>query len=111
MAEYSEGRWRGFILVPEGRGGRGWRSFTSELRLVLQFFQLLYSDGSARVHTGVRSSLGLGKCESMRLLESPVEVVGNRLYVEVLTRSRKFLASSSSMRGISGNSTMSAPKG
>lgn len=97
--------------MPEGRGGRGWRSFTSELHLVLQFFQLLYSDGSARVHTGVRSSLGLGKCESMRLLESPVEVVGNRLYVEVLTRSRKFLASSSSMRGISGNSTMSAPKG
>lgn len=45
------------------------------------------------------------------LLKSLVEVVGNRLYAEVLEGLREFFASASSMRGIYGNYTAYAPKG
>jgi hypothetical protein len=66
MVEYGGGRQRGFILASEGRGGKGWRSFTSELRSVVQFFQSLYSGGPAGVRSGGCSSLGLGESGLVR---------------------------------------------
>jgi hypothetical protein len=35
VEEYGGGRWRGFILVLEGKHSKGWRAFASELRVVV----------------------------------------------------------------------------
>jgi hypothetical protein len=61
VVEYNGGRWTGFILVSKGRGDKGLRAFTSELHLVVQFLQSLYSGGSAKVSNGGHLLLGLGK--------------------------------------------------
>jgi hypothetical protein len=47
VAEYGGGRRSGRMLVPEGRGGKGWRSFATELWSVLQLLQLSSGGGLA----------------------------------------------------------------
>lgn len=39
MGEVDRGGGGVFILVSKGRDGRGWKSFTAELHLVIQFFR------------------------------------------------------------------------
>lgn len=76
--------------MPEGRDGKGWRSFASELRLVVQFFQLQYGGGSAGLRNGSHSVLDVGKSLSVLVLKPPVEVGMNRSFAEVLVGLRKF---------------------
>ncbi len=46
VMEYAMGGCRGLIVIPEGREGRGWRSFPAELRKVVAFFEFSLSAGS-----------------------------------------------------------------
>jgi hypothetical protein len=41
IEEYDRREWRGSILVPEGRQGKGWDGFISELRIAINFYQPL----------------------------------------------------------------------
>lgn len=46
VVEYRCGEQRGFIVIPEGREGRGWRVCAVELRKVVSFFELSLGERS-----------------------------------------------------------------
>lgn len=64
----------------------------------------------ARLRIGGHSSLGVGKSQTMPVLKPPVEVGGNKLFAEVLTRLRKILTLSSLTKGLSGNTCVSTKR-
>lgn len=43
--EYGGGSRRGFVIIPEARGGRGWSGFALEPWRVLEAFQMTYGGG------------------------------------------------------------------
>jgi hypothetical protein len=45
VAEYDSGGRRGFVIIPKGKGGRGWSGFAIELRRFLDAFQKFYGSG------------------------------------------------------------------
>jgi len=112
LAEYDGLGRKGFIVVQEGKGGKGWSSFSLELRLVLYFLFTIYGGGSrprpAVVQRGGRLSHGLGGSVPVHALKPPKEVVGYRSYAEFL---KERPTSSSSVRGISGNFVSTSLKG
>lgn len=70
MEETGGGRRSGRILVPEGRGGKGWRSFAIELWSVLQLLQLSSGGGLAGVCFDGRSlqiAMPLDQCIGLQL--------------------------------------------
>lgn len=50
--EYEGGVRRGFVVIPKGRGGRGWACFVPELRKVLETFQTSFGNGEIACHSG-----------------------------------------------------------
>jgi GTP:adenosylcobinamide-phosphate guanylyltransferase len=61
----------------------------------------------AMLRIGGRSTLGVGKSQTMPVLKPLVEVGGNKLFAEVLTRLRKILTLSSLTKGLSENTRVS----
>lgn len=53
VAEYEGGGQRGFVVILEGRGGRGWVGFVLKLRKVLETFQTSFGYGPIPCHSGV----------------------------------------------------------
>lgn len=47
VTEYGSGGQRRFLVIPEERKGRGWRSCASKLRKVVDFLDMPYSKGGA----------------------------------------------------------------
>lgn len=85
--------------MSEGRDGKGWRSFASELRSVVQFFSVtIWCPGT-------------GKSQMVLVLKPQAEVGRNRSLADVLVGPRKIPAMSSSLKGLSGNFDVSTPKG
>ena len=112
MAEYVGGGWKGFIVVLEGRGGKGWSSFSLKLHSVLYFVHENHNGGSRPQPVGFQRgghfSHGLYGKVLLQALKLPDVVVGYRCYVEVL---KEYLATSSSTRGTSGNFSSTLKKG
>ena len=65
MAEYGGDGRQSFIVVREGRGGKGWRSFDLELHSVLQNFHSIYG-GECRPHTNGDAEKLAGVSESLK---------------------------------------------
>jgi hypothetical protein len=66
VSSFGLGGWKGFIVIPEGRGGWGWIKFSDELRNVVDFLSGPVGSGSGsssslekKEVTAVQSSLGL----------------------------------------------------
>lgn len=88
VVEYGGGGPRGFVVIPEGRGGRGWRGFVVELRMFLEYFQSSHGVGrrvnlARSSHSGYPSS-GLGVSSSVLLLQVLAWSIGRRSYAKVL---------------------------
>jgi len=52
VAEYNDGGRKGFIIIPEGRGGRSWLGFALELWRFLNNFQKFHGGGKGPVPIG-----------------------------------------------------------
>lgn len=86
--EYDDGGRRSFIIIPEGREGKGWKSCALELQKVLAFFE---TDVSARcsssiVFHGGFQTFSMGGSVSMVEKKNSTRVVSSRSYVEAMVR-------------------------
>jgi hypothetical protein len=86
--EYDDGGLRSFIIIPEGREGKGWKSCALELQKVLAFFETYVNArcSSSRVfHSGVQM-FSMGGSVSMVEKKNSTRVVSSTSYAEALVR-------------------------
>lgn len=89
VIQYVVGGPRGLIVIPEGREGRGWRSFAAELRKVVAFFEFSLSTGSRVLFpcqpAGGSKSTDVGGSFSVSMGKE-LMLGGGKTYAEVLGR-------------------------
>lgn len=82
----------GLILMPEGRNGSGWRSFASEMQVVVRYTQSILGGREAGRRDG-RSPLGEGNNKLTPELNLTAEMGEKRPFVEVLKSLAKSIPS------------------
>lgn len=83
MEDYRGGR-RGIILVPEGRKGEGWKSFVSELRVVVKHIQSINGGGNSKL-----KPVSISTAEVLMHTAKEPEPPRRRSFVEVMMHSTK----------------------
>ena len=89
MELFGGGSRRGYIVIMEGREGRGWRSSDVKLENLVAFFELSHNGGSKVVfsrqpNSGLQSTVMGGSL--LVFMGKVVLIGGGKTYVEVLGR-------------------------
>lgn len=97
LVEYGGGGLCSFIVIPEGREGKGWKSCALELRKVLAFFEMYVSArcSPSRVFLSGVQMFGMGGSILM-VVKNSTGAASSRSYAEALVGPR--LVPSSAIR-------------